>query len=43
MSISPNVGAISSLLTGIRGDNAYRDINDNVKSSLKKFLYMVTR
>ena len=36
MSISPNVGAISSLLTGIRGDNAYRDINDNVKSSLKK-------
>ena len=28
MSISPNVGAISSLLTGIRGDN--------VKSSLKK-------
>lgn len=36
MSISPNVGAISSLLTSIRGDNAYRDINDNVKSSLKK-------
>lgn len=36
MSISPNVGAISSLLTGIRGDNAYRDINDNVKNSLKK-------
>ena len=36
MSISPNVGVISSLLTGIRGDNAYRDINDNVKSSLKK-------
>lgn len=36
MSISPNVGAISSLLTDIRGDNAYRDINDNVKSSLKK-------
>ena len=36
MSISPNVCAISSLLTGIRGDNAYRDINDNVKSSLKK-------
>ena len=36
MSISPNVGAISSLLTGIRGDNAYRDINDNVKSSLRK-------
>ena len=36
MSISPNVGAISSLLTGIRGDNAYMDINDNVKSSLKK-------
>ena len=36
MAISPNVGAISSLLTGIRGDNAYRDINDNVKSSLKK-------
>lgn len=36
MSISPNVGAISSVLTGIRGDNAYRDINDNVKSSLKK-------
>ena len=36
MSISPNVGAVSSLLTGIRGDNAYRDINDNVKSSLKK-------
>ena len=36
MSISPNVGAISSLLTGIRGDNAYRDINDIVKSSLKK-------
>lgn len=36
MSISPNVGAISSLLTGIRGDNAYRNINDNVKSSLKK-------
>ena len=36
MSISPNVGAISSLLTGIRGDNAYRDINDNLKSSLKK-------
>ena len=36
MSISPNVGAISSLLTGIRGDNTYRDINDNVKSSLKK-------
>ena len=23
-------------MTGIRGDNAYRDINDNVKSSLKK-------
>lgn len=36
MSISPNVGAVSSLLTGIRGDNAYRDINDNVKSSLKR-------
>ena len=36
LSISPNVGAISSLLTGIGGDNAYRDINDNVKSSLKK-------
>ena len=36
MSISPNVGAISTLLTGIRADSAYRDINDNVKSSLKK-------
>lgn len=36
MSISPNVGAISTMLTSIRGDNAYRDINDNVKNSLKK-------
>ena len=36
MSISPNVGAISTMLTSIRGDNAYRDINENVKSSLKK-------
>lgn len=36
MSISPNVGAISTMLTNIRGDNAYRDINENVKSSLKK-------
>ena len=36
MSISPNVGAISTMLTNIRGGNAYRDINENVKSSLKK-------
>lgn len=36
MSISPNVGAISNVLTSIRADSAYRDINDNVKSSLKK-------
>lgn len=36
MSISPNVGGISNLLTSIRTDSAYRDINDNVKSSLQK-------
>ena len=33
MSISPNVGGISSILSEVRTDTKYREINDNVKNS----------
>lgn len=36
MSISESVGGISSILSEIRVDNTYREINDNVKSSISK-------
>ncbi len=36
MSISPNVGGISNLLTNIRTDNSYIDMKENLASSLQK-------
>ena len=36
MSISPNVGGISSILSEVRTDTKYREINDNVKNSISK-------
>ncbi len=36
MSISPNVGGISDMLNGIRTDEAYNDLKENVKDKLSQ-------